>query len=73
MQRYSLVLRSVSGGLLGWVLLLASGLFVFGPTAYDDSHITFSAAQNLADFGEVLNINGERTEQSSTLLQVLLL
>lgn len=43
-----------------------------GSTGHDDSHITFWQAQALLDFGDLRNYNGERIEQSSSLLMTLL-
>ena len=47
------------------------GLFC-GSTGHDDSHITFWQAQALLDYGDLRNYNGERIEQSSSLLMSLL-
>lgn len=57
-----------------WVsgLLLATGYLLYGSTGHDDSHITFWAAHSLLEHGEILNYNGERVEQSSSLLLTLL-
>jgi hypothetical protein len=52
---------------------LAVGFWFFTSTGRDDSHITYWPAYTLARFGEILNYNGERVEQSSSLLHVLLL
>lgn len=54
-------------------LLIAGGLFLFGSSGRDDAHITYWPAYTLQSFGQVLNYNGERVEQSSSLLQVMLL
>jgi hypothetical protein len=43
-----------------------------GSTGHDDSHITFWQAQTLLDTGELLNYNGERIEQGSSLLMTAL-
>jgi hypothetical protein len=43
-----------------------------GSTGHDDSHITFWQANALLEYGELLNYNGERIEQSSSLLMTLL-
>lgn len=43
-----------------------------GSTGHDDSHITFWQAQALLDYGDLRNYNGERIEQSSSLLMTLL-
>ncbi len=54
-------------------LLILGGLFLGFSGSVDDAHITFWSAQSLATHGEILNYNFERVEQSSALLQVLLL
>ena len=54
-------------------LLVLGGFFLGFSGSVDDAHITFWAAQSLATHGEMLNYNFERVEQSSALLQVLLL
>ena len=59
--------------LFSCLLLCVIALFLFGPSGHDDAHITYSAAKMLKDTGQLLNSNGERIEQSSSLLQVLLL
>ncbi len=43
-----------------------------GSTGHDDSHITFWQARTLLEHGQLLNYNGERIEQSSSLLAILL-
>lgn len=53
--------------------MAALGLVLFGSPGNDDAYITFWPAHSLAQFGEILNYNGERLEQSSSLLHVLLL
>ena len=55
------------------VLLLLGGFFLGFSGSVDDAHITFWAAHSLATYGEILNYNFEHIEQSSALLQVLLL
>ena len=48
--------------------------FVFlGPGGTDDNYISYWAADSLAGDGEILNYNGDRIEQSSSLLQTLVL
>ena len=59
--------------LMPGVILVAAGLVLFGSTGHDDSHITYWPAHTLAHFGEMVNYSGDRVEQSSSLLQVLLL
>lgn len=60
-------------------LLLASltfvglGFLLFSSTGRDDVFKTFWSAYSLSEFGSILNYNGEAIEQSSSLLQVLML
>lgn len=54
------------------VLFLIAGFYLYGSAGHDDSHITFWASYTLSEFGEILNYNGDRMEQSSSLLQTLL-
>jgi hypothetical protein len=54
-------------------VLLVTGGQLFPSAGRDDSHITYWAAHALSSFGEILNFNGDRFEQSSSLLHVLLL
>ncbi len=59
---------------LALILLLASGGFFLGFSgSVDDAHITFWAAQLLGSEGKILNYSFEQVEQSSALLQVVLL
>lgn len=56
------------------LLLLALGGFFLGFSgSVDDAHITFWSAQVLGNENRILNYNFERVEQSSALLQVILL
>ena len=57
------------------VLLVTAclALVLHSATGHDDSHITYWAAHALAEFGEIVNYNGVRLEQSSSLLQTVLL
>jgi hypothetical protein len=63
---------------LGWylvppsVVVLLGGL-LFPSAGHDDTHITCWPAYTMSHFGHILNYNGDRVEQSSSLLQVLLL
>ncbi|HNN86969.1 MAG TPA: hypothetical protein PKK14_05600 [Pseudomonadales bacterium] len=43
-----------------------------GSTGHDDAHITFWQTHTLLEHGQLLNYNGERLEQSSSLLAILL-
>ena len=51
--------------LVGWLL--------FGAAGRDDAHITYWPAYTLAHMGEILSYSGEALEQSSSLLQVVVL
>jgi len=55
------------------LLLLVLGFALYGSAGHDDSHITFWASYSLREFGEILNYNGDRVEQSSSLLLTLLI
>jgi hypothetical protein len=55
----------VLAGYLSWTYFPAGG--------NDDSYITYWAAYALSAFGRIINYNGEVIEQSSSLLQVLVL
>ena len=59
-----------------WVpaaLVPALGFLLFTSTGRDDAYITYWAAKSLAQTGEITNYDGERVEQSSSLLQTVLL
>jgi hypothetical protein len=53
--------------------MVALGVLLFASTGHDDSHITYWAARMLRETGQILNYNGERVEQGSSLLHVVLL
>lgn len=55
------------------LLMLALGFALYGSAGHDDSHITFWASYTLSEFGEILNYNGDRVEQSSSLLLTVLI
>lgn len=57
--------------LLSGLIALGFGFFVVS-SGHDDSHITFWQAHTLVEHGALWNYNGERIEQSSSLLHVLL-
>ena len=59
--------------LLPILILLAISITLYPSAGRDDAYITYWAAHALADFGEIVNYNGDRIEQSSSLLHVLLL
>lgn len=50
-------------------LLLLLGFLVYGSTGHDDSHINFWNVHTLLTQGELVNYNGERIEQTTSLLQ----
>ncbi len=52
--------------------MLLIGLLLFPAAGRDDAHITCWPARTLAASGEMLNYNGDRVEQSSSMLHVLL-
>ena len=54
-------------------VLLLLGFALFGSAGHDDSHITYWAALALQRFGQLVNYNGDRVEQSSSLAHVVLL
>jgi hypothetical protein len=53
--------------------VLGLGFLLYVSTGYDDSYISFWPAHTLATSGELLNYNGDRVEQSSSLLHTVLL
>ncbi len=58
---------------LASIILLLIGFLLFPAVGHDDSYISFWPAYTLANYGEMVNYNGERVEQSSSLLHVLVL
>lgn len=54
-------------------IALLHGLLLYSSAGYDDSHITYWAAYALSNFDEIVNYNGVRIEQSSSLLLVMVL
>ncbi|MFN8393488.1 MAG: hypothetical protein U0176_02300 [Bacteroidia bacterium] len=59
--------------LLGAGILLLLGAILLGPTGRDDVYKTLWPAHTFSETGNILNYNGEKLEQSSSLLHVLLL
>jgi hypothetical protein len=55
------------------VLAPLVGFLLFPGAGRDDKYITFWPAHTLVELGEMVNYNGQRVEQSSTLLFVILL
>ena len=66
-------LRTITAPLLISALFLMACYALYGSAGHDDSHITFWASYTLSEFGEILNYNGDRIEQSSSLLLTLLI
>ncbi len=56
-----------------YILFLALGFVLFPSTGGDDPYITYWSAHSLSEFGEILNYNGDRVEQSSSLLHTIIL
>ena len=56
-----------------YVLFLSVGGFLFPAAGRDDAFITYWAAHTLARFGEIVNYDGDRVEQSSSLLHTVIL
>jgi hypothetical protein len=73
LKPYLFKLDSIALYLALSVVLVLIGSFFFPSAGRDDAHITYWAAYSLSYFGEVLNYNGDRVEQSSSLLHVVLL
>ena len=59
--------------IIPFVLFLIIGLLVFPSAGRDDAHITYWAAHALSKYGQIVNYNGDRIEQSSSLLYTVLL
>ena len=53
------------------LLLVLVSLCFYGAAGHDDSHITFSAVEQLNTTGSILNTNGQRVEQGSSFLHIL--
>lgn len=51
------------------LLALGAGFLVYGSTGHDDSHINFWNVHTLLVQGELVNYNGERVQQTTSLLQ----
>jgi hypothetical protein len=65
-------LKRGSPGAVALVLPLL-GFLLFSSAGRDDSHITYWAADALSRVGEIVNYNGDRVEQSSSLLHTVVL
>ncbi|NBT95911.1 MAG: hypothetical protein EBT47_13150, partial [Chloroflexi bacterium] len=56
-----------------YALFLSVGGFLFPSAGRDDAFITYWAAHAIARFGEIVNYDGDRVEQSSSLLHTVIL
>ena len=56
-----------------YVCFLAVCILLLGYTGRDDSHITYFVSQYWADTGQYANYNGDRIEQSTSVLYALIL
>jgi hypothetical protein len=65
--------RIPSSAWIAAAVLAAASLGLHVSAGRDDAYITYWAARMLADVGEIWNYNGERVEQSSSLLFTALL
>lgn len=57
---------------LFWCLLLLVGFMVYGSSGHDDPHINFWFSHTLLEYGQMVNYNGDRVEQTTSLLLVFL-
>ncbi len=73
MTRFGTIGSAIGLALLPAAVLLALSFALFPSAGRDDAYITFWAAHALSEFGEIVNLNGDRIEQSSSLLHVLVL
>ena len=72
-SKYVRVLQYLALYLIPSTILALTGLLLFGSAGRDDAHLTYWPAYTLSHYGQILNYNGDRIEQSSSLLQVVLL
>ena len=61
-----------AGLVIGLLVFCGLGILLMPSAGHDDSAITAWAAQALAKYGRILNVNGKPLEQSSSLGQVML-
>lgn len=54
-----------------WVAILYMGFLLYGASGHDDPHINFWVSHTLLEQGQFVNYNGERVEQTTSLLIVL--
>jgi len=72
-SRWSAAAPWITACALPVAFLLVAGVLLFPGAGHDDTHIAYWPAHTLADSGRILNYNGERVEQGSSLLHILLL
>lgn len=59
--------------LVPYIFFIILGFLFFPSAGRDDVYITYWAAYALSNFGEIVNYNGDRIEQSSSMLYTLIL
>ena len=57
---------------LSWCLLILAGFLIHGASGHDDPHINFWFSHTLLEHGQLVNYNGDRVEQTTSLLLVLM-
>jgi hypothetical protein len=57
---------------LSWCLLILAGFLIHGASGHDDPHINFWFSHTLLEYGQLVNYNGDRVEQTTSLLLVLM-
>ena len=57
---------------LWWLAALFAGFLVYGASGHDDPHINFWFSHTLLEYGELVNYNGDRVQQTTSLLLVVL-
>lgn len=56
--------------LLLWIALVAAGFQIYGASGHDDPHINFWFSHTLLEQGQFVNHNGERVQQTTSVLLV---
>jgi hypothetical protein len=57
---------------LSWCMLILAGFLIHGASGHDDPHINFWFSHTLLEQGQLVNYNGDRVEQTTSLLLVLM-
>ncbi|MBM3933287.1 MAG: hypothetical protein FJ319_03125 [SAR202 cluster bacterium] len=73
MQRITSAARSHWPAVVPIIVLFTLAMLLFPSAGRDDGFITFWPAHTLKDDGEIVNLNGDRLEQSSSILHVVVL